>query len=178
MAVAALVLGIVSLVCFGPLAGILAVIFGFLGLQKAKQGGSGRGMSIAGIILGIIGSVAWIGIGIAVIATGDSVSDTLDDAYGEADSSDYDISPESCEIDEFGGVTFEGTIENTAGRDMSFTINTEIRESGSGPLLDSPSTFVDIREGDTARWSVYASVPDGSDVECEIQSVDNFGNFD
>jgi Domain of unknown function (DUF4190) len=61
LAVASLVLGIISLCGIGS---ILAVIFGYVGKGQIDRSGgtqSGRGMAIAGIVLG------WIGIGILAI---------------------------------------------------------------------------------------------------------------
>jgi hypothetical protein len=55
MAVAALVLGIVGV--FIPILGVLALIFGGVGLSKANSGASGKGMAIAGLVLGIIGTL-------------------------------------------------------------------------------------------------------------------------
>jgi len=54
MAIAALVLGILGLVCFffPPLAivcAVLAIIFGALGLKSER-----RGMAIAGLVMGVI----------------------------------------------------------------------------------------------------------------------------
>ncbi len=72
IAVAAMVLGILSiLLCFAwfisPIIALLAIIFGALGLGKAKKiGGRGKGMALAGLITGIVGMV--IGIFILVIA--------------------------------------------------------------------------------------------------------------
>src|SRR5207247_2234467 len=60
-AVAALVLGIAQL-CTWPVSAVLAVIFGNVALDRiARSGGQlgGRGMAIAGIVLG------WIGIAVA-----------------------------------------------------------------------------------------------------------------
>ncbi len=63
MATAALVLGILALVtCWtvigGVLLGLLAVIFGIVGLRRANRGlALGRGRAIAGIILGLLGIV-------------------------------------------------------------------------------------------------------------------------
>ena len=63
-AVASLVLGIVSLVggfCFG-VPPILAVIFGFVALRGASRTNSsqsGNGLAIAGIIMGVIGTIAF-----------------------------------------------------------------------------------------------------------------------
>ncbi len=56
MAVAALVLGILSFFC-SALAGLPAIVFGFLGFAKASQTGRGKGMAITGMILGLAGTV-------------------------------------------------------------------------------------------------------------------------
>lgn len=56
MAVAALVLGILSLLC-AFFAGIPAMICGFIGLSKAKQTGVGKGMALTGLVLGGVGTV-------------------------------------------------------------------------------------------------------------------------
>jgi len=176
MAVAALVLGILTFVCLGPIAGVLAIVFGILGIKKANEVGTGRGMSIAGIILGAVGSVIAIIVFIAIVAGTNDVADRIDDAFGTADPSDYDITTDSCSVDQYGFVEFEGTIENTADRDMNFTINTEIRESGSKVLLDSPSTYVSINEGDTVRWSVSSSLDDATNIDCTVESVNDFFN--
>ena len=61
MATAALVLGILALVtCWtvvgGVLLGLLAIIFGVVGLRRANRGlALGRGRAISGIILGVLG---------------------------------------------------------------------------------------------------------------------------
>ncbi|MBQ1977880.1 MAG: hypothetical protein II225_03950, partial [Ruminococcus sp.] len=55
--------GIVSLLCFPVVTGVLAAIFG--GVAKSK--GNTSGMATAGIVLGIIGVASWI---IMVIACG------------------------------------------------------------------------------------------------------------
>lgn len=68
MAVASLVLGIVAVVSgiipflfvLGPVLGVLAIIFGFIGIGKANQTGVGKGMAIAGLVLGIVGTVLGI----------------------------------------------------------------------------------------------------------------------
>jgi hypothetical protein len=68
MAVAGLVLGILAVVLFfltwpAWLLGILGIIFGALGMSKAKRiGGKGKGMGMAGLICGVIGllvSIIW-----------------------------------------------------------------------------------------------------------------------
>lgn len=74
MAVAALVLGILALVLFfiwflAPIMGLLAIIFGAVGISKAnKIGGKGKGMAIAGLVCGVIGML--LSIVLVVIAVG------------------------------------------------------------------------------------------------------------
>lgn len=77
MAVASLVLGIVSFFCFGFLVvvPILAIVFGHLALDRIAQSGGGvkgRGLAIAGAVLGwifivpaVIAAFAWLGYGIS-----------------------------------------------------------------------------------------------------------------
>jgi hypothetical protein len=58
----ALVTGIVSLVCFQP-AGVVAVIFGRRSVKRidASMGElGGRGMAVAGIVLGVIALVLFV----------------------------------------------------------------------------------------------------------------------
>ena len=67
VAVAALVIGILALVSgfipflgilFASVLGIIAVIAGIVGLRRAKaRAGEGRGMSIAGLVMGALGVI-------------------------------------------------------------------------------------------------------------------------
>jgi len=54
-AVAALVLGIISLLIFPVITGAIAIVFGVLGMKSRK-----KGMAIAGLVLGIIGAASGI----------------------------------------------------------------------------------------------------------------------
>ena len=54
LAIAALVCGLVGLLAFPIILGPLALVFGLIALNKAKQGAGNRGMAIAGIVLGVI----------------------------------------------------------------------------------------------------------------------------
>ena len=178
LAIAALVLGIISVLCLGPIAGIVAIVLGVLGMKKSGQTGSGKGMSIAGLVLGVIGTLIGIVIIVAVIAAGDDISDSLDDIAGPADSSDYeiDVPADACSIDEFGSISFEGTIENTAGRDMSFIVNGEIRDSDTNVVIDTRTAYVEVAEDSTAQWEITAFVDDPVDIKCKVTGVDNFLN--
>ena len=76
MSIAALVFGILGIVgsfipvvCYFTLVlAILGIIFGALGMKKAKlAGGEGKGLAVAGLVLGIIGT-AFGAIGVICIA--------------------------------------------------------------------------------------------------------------
>ena len=65
IAIAALVLGIVGLALFclryvSIPCGVLAIIFGVIGKNKAKQGAPHGGMALAGIILGAISLLLFV----------------------------------------------------------------------------------------------------------------------
>jgi hypothetical protein len=55
---AALITGIMGFCTLG-LGGLLAIIFGFLGIRKSKVTHTGGGMSIAGLIIGILSMIGW-----------------------------------------------------------------------------------------------------------------------
>jgi hypothetical protein len=79
MAVASLVLGILSLLLFFTVVppfilGALAVIFGALGLSKAKQGAPNKGLAVAGLICGGVGILAAIAFIALVVTAGDVVT--------------------------------------------------------------------------------------------------------
>lgn len=80
---AALILGIVQFFCFPLIGSILAIVFGRIGINKAKQGlATNGGVAKAGFWLGIIGLVlSIIGIIVAIFAIGFGVkvvADSLD----------------------------------------------------------------------------------------------------
>jgi len=58
LATASLVLGILGIALFwflGFIMSILAIVFGGVGLGRAKAGAPGKGLALAGLILGIVG---------------------------------------------------------------------------------------------------------------------------
>jgi hypothetical protein len=63
LAIGSLICGILSLICFGPLTAIPAIILGFLAMTKIKTDPArygGRGMAIAGIATGAISLVVLV----------------------------------------------------------------------------------------------------------------------
>jgi len=74
MAIASLVCSLFGWLCI--IGGILGIIFGFLALNQIKQSGQGgRGMAIAGIVIGVIVTAIVILVGILGATTG-SLSNT------------------------------------------------------------------------------------------------------
>ena len=62
MAIAGLVTGILSLLIFGFILGILGIVFSGIALKRIKrepEKRKGRGMAVAGLVCGIIGFVGW-----------------------------------------------------------------------------------------------------------------------
>jgi Domain of unknown function (DUF4190) len=70
LATTSFVFGLLAFFCvLGPLAGIPAVICGYLaGRRVSKSGGTlgGRGLALAGLILGSIGTLLWTAVGYAL----------------------------------------------------------------------------------------------------------------
>ena len=103
MGTAALVMAILQFVCLGPIASILAIIFGRIGMNKAKQGLATNGgiatasfwLGIAGLILSIIGiffAVFVIGIGVKVAS--DAVDPVRNSQTGLVDGT-YGMHPDN-----------------------------------------------------------------------------------
>jgi Domain of unknown function (DUF4190) len=89
--IAALVLGLLALVLSltvigGIVFGILALIFGLLGRARAKRGESTNGgLSVAGVVLGVIGALIAIGLVVSVLNSpaGHSYRQCLQQAGGD-----------------------------------------------------------------------------------------------
>lgn len=68
MGTAALVMGILQFVCLGPIASILAIVFGKIGMNKADQGLAtnrssaqwGFWLGIVGLALSVIALIFWV----------------------------------------------------------------------------------------------------------------------
>lgn len=67
-AVAGLVVAIVGIFLFDIILGPLGIIFGAIGWSRANRGESGKGMSIAAVVLGIVDVLLFIVL-VALIAT-------------------------------------------------------------------------------------------------------------
>lgn len=189
-AMIALIAGILSIFCFGPLAGIPAMILGSSAKKKAAQmGGEGEGQAKAGQILGAIGTILWvigviIWILIIVFAADsiDSASDRLDkrlketqsasERYGETvDEDNYTISDEEVEVEDGGYVTYSAKIENNE----DFTTGYDITVSCSGSEGDEDDTTAyvyTVKEGGVKSFDAnFYFDYDTTDAECGVDEV-------
>ncbi|MDP1878687.1 MAG: DUF4190 domain-containing protein [Actinomycetota bacterium] len=103
MGTAALVMGILQFVCLGTIASILAIIFGKIGMNKAKQGLATNGgmakagfwLGIAGVILSVLGLIlAGILIAAGVIFVNNSIDPANNSKTGLSDGN-YAMEPNS-----------------------------------------------------------------------------------
>ncbi len=72
---ASLVLGITSIVfCWWGLFSlaqvVLAIVFGAIGISRANQGATGKGLAVAGLICGVVGFAAYCFVGLVTLGVG------------------------------------------------------------------------------------------------------------
>jgi hypothetical protein len=178
MGTLALVFGLSAFVCLPLLGGILAMIFGILGLAKAKQiGGRGRGMSIAGIVLAIINfimSIAFVILLIVII--GAATEGAFERIGGTASPSTYEVEIRNCTVDALGAAEFDGVIKNLTESSKSFMVATDITDS-FGTVLDSmPVPVIDIPPGGSRPWQAIAFSDPVGDITCRVTGVNNLLN--
>ncbi len=182
-AIAALVLGLVSLLCLGPITGIVAIVLGISAKKKADQlGGEGKGQATAGIVLGIIGSILWTIAGLLFIFGVFATSSAIDDVSEEiresnarngdiADSDHYTISDVDVEVDSGGYVTYTAYIENNADFDTGFKMDVTC-EGNLGDIDTQSSSVYDLETGDKDSFSTYHFLEtDTESAECEVTEV-------
>ena len=168
-AIAALVLGILWLCAVGS---VLAIVFGFVALSQIKsRQQSGKGLAIAGIVLGILGILATIATVIAVRTAADEI---IDNQPGEAD----DVSIADCTIDPDGHGRAVLEITNDSSRRSSYLITVEFgsaRDSDAGGI--GVATVGDVDPGQTVSRDVVSSgTIDGVVAVCDTTIVERFAS--
>ena len=141
---AALVMGILQFFCIGTIGSILAIVFGWLGMKKAKQGlATNAGQAKAGFILGIVGIVlsviAAIVVVILVVFGANAASNAIDPANnsrtGLADGN-YAMEPNtSLRINDrcsFGGTPVEFESGTTASSSVTVVGEGPVQCAGDG----------------------------------------------
>ena len=181
MALVSLLAGIFSFVCLGAIGAILALIFGFLGLSRAKQmNGNGKGMSIAGIILGILNLIVTAVVIVLIVVFAGSAKDSLNEAIqnigGTAPASSYEVKVTACSADSMGSVTFNGTITNRTAGSKSFIVQTSVTDSGGAEISTIPAIVTDIPAGATETWDANSFGDPVGSITCKVTGVNNFFN--
>jgi hypothetical protein len=98
-AIASLVLGILWL---GGIGAILALVFGYRGkrsIDRSRGGEGGRGLALAGIVLGWIGVAGAIGVTLLVALAANSSDSAYDDSSAKSDARNMVSQVESCYTD-------------------------------------------------------------------------------
>jgi hypothetical protein len=170
IAVAALVCGIVSVVvgwipvlfAIGAVLAVLAIIFGIVGIGRARTTGRRKGFAITGLVMGSIGVLAAAGGLVLTIVLFRAI-----DRYENPPESTASI--ESCVVDA-GRARATGELRNDGTRSSRFTVYVEFRGLPSGPTIERVASVPSVRPGATAPFAVDNRF-EADDVECEITAV-------
>lgn len=93
LAVASLIMGIVSVVFFlfllNIISAVVAIIFGIIFLSTSRSGDKGRGLAVAGIITSILSVVLCIGSYVIIFQNADNISRMLENELRNNDTQFY-----------------------------------------------------------------------------------------
>ncbi|WP_282944283.1 DUF4190 domain-containing protein [Cellulomonas endometrii] len=161
VSIAALVTGIFGL-------GVIPIVLGVIGLRRTKQKGTqGKGLAIAGIVLGSLAILASIAIGVAIFLGITAHNERMDDLRSDCESGEmaacddlYQESTPGSDDEDFGwtcGDRTDGGAGCTAIDPTRFTY-------GDDEALDA--LWDACESGDAAACDeLYSSAPSGSDYE-------------
>ncbi len=151
LAVTGFVLGLLGLLLcwipvlnfFGILLGILGAVFGTIGLVSSKKTGTGKGLAIAGLVMGVLAVVLAILINVAFVK---SVDSAIDDSHDDSDvskstvaaSPDSDGSEAAVEETESAESTFEDGVLTTPDMKIVITDHKVIEAGEGGNYSDKP----------------------------------------
>lgn len=161
VSIAALITGILG-------TGVVAIVLGVLGLRRTKRNGTqGRGLAIAGLVLGGLGVLAWVVGGIAVVAAINAHGNQLSEYRAACTAGDmaacnslYQEAPIGSDDEEFG----ETCGGRTDGDVYCETIDADRWAYGDDADLDALWDACD--SGDMAACDdLYSSAPAGSEYE-------------
>jgi hypothetical protein len=147
----------------GAVLAVLGVVLGTVGLRRSRRSGSGRGVSIAGIITGLVG--------IAVAVGGLLFTITVFRALERYENpAAHTVALTRCEAVD-GTVTVAGTLRNDGARSASFTVRVDLVRGGSVARVSTTrAELADVAPGASVDWEVARQVA-GGDVECSEPDV-------
>ena len=150
---------------------LVAVITGIIGIKQTGAGKKkGRGLAIAGLIIGLLGLVGTIGIGVAVSMTAE---ETVVTQAGEKD----DVTITSCGRDAAGFGVAELSVTNDSSKTSDYIIGVEF-VSDSATFEGTFDGVVEVDPDETALATVTTTeVLSGTgDVTCELTLVQRFAS--
>jgi hypothetical protein len=184
VAIAAMVLGIVGVlavltvifafVSFIP--GVVAIVLGIIGLNRAGKhpDGQGRGPAIAGIVCGVIGTLASI-VAFAIVALFVASSDFTILDTETAGPDDVVLSDRTCRVDG-GQAVASGILENTSGSPHGFIVTVEFLHDDVPMASASDRLEQDLEDGQTWAWEVTVPVDpqevDTESLDCRVDRVE------
>ena len=171
MGTAAMVLGIVAIstswmpfvVVVGVVAAFLAVVFGWVGLRRAKRSGASRSFAIVGLATGASALVAaTVGVVLTIV-----VVDAYDD-YLNPQPSDVEVT--ECEL-QGSRATMTGVLTNTGDRTADYSVLVGFVRPGTDNAHRSERVSVDdVGPGADAAFSAQSQV-DLDAIDCVILAV-------
>ncbi len=171
MGTAAMVLGIVAVstswmpfvVVVGVVAALLALVFGWVGLRRARRSGGSRAFAIVGLATGASALVAAI-VGVALTMV---VLDVYDD-YLNPQPNVVDVT--ECEL-QGSRATMAGVLTNTGDRTADYSVLVGFVRPGTDNAHRSERVSVDdVEPGADAAFSAEAQV-DLEVIDCVILAV-------
>lgn len=158
-AVAALTCGIVAiafgwlpvLFAIGGLLAVLAVVFGTIGLRRARAGARGRSMALAGLFTGIGGLLVSVG-GLVLTMVLLGALDRYENP-GE-----HTVELVECTVTD-RSVELAGVLRNDGERRAEFTVSVQVVRDGSGlPLATLRQQIGPLAPGATAEWTARRAI--------------------
>jgi hypothetical protein len=142
---------------------VLGIVFGAIGLGRARVSGVGRGFAITGLVTGGLGVASSIAGAALTVVTFRAVERYLEPAA-------HTVEIDRCEvIDE--RATVAGTIRNDGDRRADFTVVVAVLRDGTSITIGSARRVVDdVAPGATGTFEISEPVSVGS-VDCEIADV-------
>lgn len=177
MAILALVLGILSFVCLWGIGGVLAIVFGVLGLGRARStDGEGRGLSVAGIVLGIVNIMVSIVVVVLLALLLREAANSVNEQNGKADPSKYAVAIDDCTTDVFDHPMMTVRVTNLTSSPKSYLLQYAFR-AGSSTIDTGTAWPSTILPNDSVTIDIVSSVTaKGNGIRCEITEVDNWFN--
>ncbi len=167
---------VLSLICCAP----VGLILGFVGISRTKGGRrKGRGLAITGIVLGLLGLLAWVGIAIAAaagVAWFDSILEADEAEVGQCIDVDDDDNDAVLLYEAECSDAHDGEVVAVA------KVNDENREEISSAMADfcatliSPEDLVTLAGVEGLEYSAVIEDPDdvsnGDTLVCYVTGDD------